>query len=547
MGPKRDDMIRATLFDSLPLMPTPRDRDYAQLLEATQLLLSVLTQAGDEKAALVASFEAAARGFGAQKALLLRVETTAPLTLRALHHLGALSPAQVNACERGESVAGVSPSVIQRVVREGEPLVIADPRHEADPSRTPSLAASPWSVLAAPIFDPLHDSVIAILYFQHGGLSESYEDNDLRWLTRYAEVVSRVFAYHFRSRRELDALEQLTRAGSANGDAPEIIGDSAHTQALRRSLHEVYIPALEVERPEPILILGERGTGKDLVARYLHTYSRRQRRPFVVANCAEITDELGASRFFGHKRGAFTGALQDEPGFFRAAEGGVLFLDEIGDLSPRAQALLLRVLEGHAVTPVGQTREIPIDVAVVLATNKDLDQAVNDGSLRADFHDRFRTLTIPLAPLRERPWDVPLLLEHFRRHHENKHRKRTLGFTPEALRALASYRWPGNVRELARACALFVIHAESGARLDVEHVKRCLPDLFTSPSNVKAAPMLWDGLSLREALREFEREFVLARLERHGGNIKSAQESLGLSRTTFHRLRKVLGVEAEGK
>jgi|CXWL01.1.fsa_nt_gi two-component system NtrC family response regulator len=325
-------------------------------------------------------------------------------------------------------------------------------------------------------------------------------------------------------------------------DAPEILGDSAHTQALRRSLHRTFIPALEVVRPEPVLLLGERGTGKDLVARYLHAYSRRSGRPFVVANCAEISDELAAARFFGHKRGAFTGALTDEPGYFRAADGGVLLLDEIGELSPRAQATLLRVLENHRVAPVGQTREVPVDVAVVLATHRDLDQAVRDGELRADFHDRFRTLTIHLAPLRERSWDIPLLLEHFRRHHEAKHRKRTLGFTPEALRALVSYPWPGNVRELARSCALFVIHAEAGARLDRSLVERCLPALFHSEPNPKAGTLLWADLPLREALREFEREVILARLERHGGNVGAAQESLGLTKTTFHRYRRALGI-----
>lgn len=526
---------------------TPRERDYPQLLEATRRLLAVLASEGDEKAALAASFEAVARGFGAQKALLLRVETASPLRLQALHSLGSLSPAQISACERGESVAGVSSSVIHRVVSTGAPEVISDPRLLADPSRTPALEASPYSVLAAPIFDPLRSSVLAVLYFQHGGLSESYGPDDLAWLASYAEVAGQVFAYHFRTKSHRDKLEQRLARQVQPEDAPEILGDSAHTQVLRRSLHEVFIPALEVERPEPILILGERGTGKDLVARYLHAYSRRQRRPFVVANCAEITDELAASRFFGHKRGAFTGALLDEPGFFRAAEGGVLFLDEIGELSPRGQAHLLRVLENHTVTPVGQTREVAVDVAVVLATNRDLEQAAREGALRADFYDRFRTLTVHLAPLRDRPWDIPLLLEHFRRHHEAKHRKRTLGFSPEALRALVSFAWPGNVRELARACALFVIHAEPGSRIDVPLLERCLPEILAAPPNSKAAPLLWDGLSLRDAVREVERELVLARLERYGGNIKAAQESLGLTRTTFHRLRKALGLEgAEG-
>ncbi|HEX7185692.1 MAG TPA: sigma 54-interacting transcriptional regulator, partial [Thermoanaerobaculia bacterium] len=309
---------------------------------------------------------------------------------------------------------------------------------------------------------------------------------------------------------------------------------------------ETYIPALEAENPEPTLILGERGTGKDLIARYMHAFSSRRKRPLVVVNCAEITDELAASRFFGHKKGSFTGALTDEPGVFRAADRGVLFLDEIADLSLRAQAHLLRVLENHRVVPVGETREIPVNVAVLLATNRDLEEAVRAGTLRADFYDRFRTLAIHLLPLRERPWDIPLLLEHFRRHHESKHRKRTLGFTQEALRALVSYDWPGNVREVARACSLFVIHARPGAQIDRALIERCYPEVLHAAPNPKAGPLLWEGTSMDDAMCTFQRELILARLERHRGSVKAARESLGLTKATFHRYMKRLGVAAGG-
>jgi two-component system nitrogen regulation response regulator NtrX len=329
--------------------------------------------------------------------------------------------------------------------------------------------------------------------------------------------------------------------------APEILGDSAPIQALRRALQETYIPALETQNPEPILILGERGTGKDLVARHLHAGSVRHRRPLVVVNCAEISDELAAARFFGHKKGAFTGALTDEPGFFRAAHGGVLFLDEVAELSLRAQAHLLRVLENHRVVPVGQTHEVAVDVAVVLATNRDLDQVVRDGALRADFYDRFRALAIRLLPLRDRVRDIPLLLEHFRRYHEDRHRKRTLGFTPEAWRALVSYPWPGNVRELSRACSIFVIHARTGDLIDPELIDRCQPEILRGAPNPMAGPVAWDGVSLREAVRRFERELIQSRLEHHGGNVKAARESLGLAKTTFHRYRKDLLLNAAGE
>ncbi|MES1240370.1 MAG: sigma 54-interacting transcriptional regulator [Acidobacteriota bacterium] len=523
-------------------IPSTQRRDYVQLLEAMNELLAVLSSDGDEAAALRASFEAVARGFGADKALLLLVEEPDPLLLRGIHVVGNLTAEQVRACERGESVQGVSPSVIQQVVRSGTPELIEDPRLKADASRTPSLAGGPYSVLCAPIRDPIREAVLAVIYLQNRGLTEAYDPEDRAWLDKYATAAGRLFGFWFRQERQARELRALLEtADPAAPAAPEILGDSAHTQALRRDLHEIYIPALDAENPEPVLILGERGTGKDLIARYLHAYSSRRNRPLVTVNCAEITDELAASRFFGHRKGSFTGALSDEPGYFRAADRGVLFLDEVAELSLRAQAHLLRVLENHRVTPVGQTREIPIDVAIVLATNLDLDEAVREGALRADFHDRFRALAVRLLPLRERPWDIPLLLEHFRRHHENRHRKRTLGFTHEALRALVSHAWPGNVREVSRVCSLFVIHARPGAQIDRGLIERCYPEALHGEPNALAGPLLWDGVSLEEAARTFKRELILARLERHG-SVKAARESLGLTKTTFHRYMKALGI-----
>jgi len=502
-------------------------------------LLAVLADDGGEEAALRASFEAAARGFGAQKALLLIVEQKEPLRLRAVHVLGQLTKEQIAACERGESVRGVSPSLIQRVVAGGRAELIEDPRLQANASHTPSLQGGGYSVLCAPICDPFREAVLAVIYLQNSGLLEAYGEADRAWLEGYATAVGRLFGLSFRHTAQERELKELR---GAVDDGPEILGDSSHTAALRRMLHETFIPAMEVENPEPILVLGERGTGKDLIARYLHAYSSRHKRPLVVVNCAEITDELAASRFFGHKRGSFTGALTDEPGFFRAADGGVLFLDEVAELSPRAQAHLLRVLENHTVTPVGQTREHKVDVAVVLATNRDLDQAVRDGAVRADFYDRFRTLAVRLLPLRERPWDIPPLLEHFRRHHERKHRKRTMGFTRESFRALVSYDWPGNVRDLARACSLFVIHSQPGAWIDRALIERVLPEILAGAPNPKAGPLLGEGSTLEEALEAFERELILSRLEQHGGNVKAARESLGLTKTTFHRTMKRLGI-----
>jgi DNA-binding NtrC family response regulator len=251
---------------------------------------------------------------------------------------------------------------------------------------------------------------------------------------------------------------------------------------------------------------------------------------------------MAAARFFGHKKGAFTGAATDEPGFFRAAHRGFLFLDEIGELSLRAQGTLLRVLENRTVVPVGETREIRVDVQVVLATNRDAEKAVQEGAIKADLFDRFRTQSIRVLPLRERPWDVPALAQHFIAHHERRTRKKTLGLTPAALRAMVSYTWPGNVRELARVLSLFVTRAKPGERLDEDLVARCYPDLLNRTPNPRAAGLLWDEVPMRKALRAFERELIISRLERYNWNVRSARESLGLPKSTFHRYAAGLGI-----
>jgi transcriptional regulator with GAF, ATPase, and Fis domain len=521
-------------------------RDYARLFGAMNEVLKVLTSGGDEQDALRRSFADASAGFGADKALLLVVESEAPLRLQAICS-GGLSDAQVRACERGESVSGVSSSVIRTVFNTRRPRLIENPLFQKDQDQTPALAGHNYSVLCSPVLDPLRDVTLAVMYFQKTGTTpeEAYGDTDGAWLEGYASALGRTFAFHFqreRSERELKDLLDPERPDNA----PELIGDSAHAQALRRELHETHIPAAEAPDPEPLLILGEKGTGKDLVARYVHAYSARRGAPFVAVNCAEITDELAAARFFGHRKGAFTSAITDEPGFFRAAHRGFLFLDEIADLSPRAQATLLRVLENRTLVPVGDTKEIRVDVQVVLATNRDPAQAVEEGALRADLFDRFKTQAIRLQPLRERSWDVPALAQHWIAHHERRTRKKTLGLDQEALRALVSYAWPGNVRELARVCSLLITHAKAGARLDRALLARACPEIVNGSPNPNAGPVLWDDARMRTATRAFQRELILSRLERHDWNTRAARLSLGLSKTTFHRYAAALDIKLPG-
>jgi transcriptional regulator with GAF, ATPase, and Fis domain len=520
-------------------------RDFPRLFRAMNEVLAVLAEGGGEDGALVGSFASVAEGFAADRALLLLVDDQDSRQMRHLVARG-LDAAQVAACEKGESVPGVSASVIRAAVRSRTTVLVPRPRLEDTPSVTPALAGVDYSVLCAPLVDPVRDAVFAVLYFQNHAAdpAHGYSETDADWLRGYAAAAGRAFAFHFQEQKRARELEALLQGVERPEDAPDILGDSASTAELRRLLHETYIPAAEAPDPEPILILGEKGTGKDLVARYLHAYSARRDRPFVVLSGAEITDELAPSRFFGHKRGAFTGALSDEPGVFRAAHRGTLFLDEIGELSPRAQAVLLRTLENRTVVPVGETREVRVDVQVVLATNRDVDLAVREGALRADFLDRFRTHAIRLEPLRDRPWDVPTLVRHFVGHHERRMRKKTLGLTHDAARVLTAHSWPGNVRELARVCSLLVTHARPGTAIDRVLVERCYPEAVRSPPNPKAAPLVAEDLPLEEAVRVFQRELLLARLERHGGSLRAARESLGVPKTTFRRYLIELGIRS---
>lgn len=523
-------------------------RNYPWLFEAMNVALRELLVGGDEEDALVRSFENAARGFGADKALLLRVEGLEPLRLRHVTGLG-LSEKQVLACERGESVSGVSSSVVRAVLSSGRPRVIENPYLlPPDQRETPALVGQNYSVLCSPVADPFRDGVLAVMYFQRSGLriEDGYTADDLVWLDGYSSTLGHAFGLHFREQSREREMQELLQGQKLPDDAPELIGDSAHTQTLRRLLHGVVIPATEAPDPDPLLILGEKGTGKDLVARYVYAYSSRRKHAFVAVNCAEISDELAAARFFGHKRGAFTGAVSDEPGLFRAADRGVLFLDEIAELSLRAQATLLRVLENRTVVRVGETRETRVDVQVILATNRDLAEAVRQGELKADFLDRFKTQALHLEPLRARPWDVAAMLAHFMAYHERRMRKKTLGPDPEALRALRTYSWPGNVRELARVCSLLVAHAQPGAPITLELVERAYPDAVRRARNPQAGPLLFEDVPIREAVREFKRELILSRLERYKWDMRAVRTSLGLPKTTLQRYATALGIRRLG-
>jgi DNA-binding NtrC family response regulator len=288
-----------------------------------------------------------------------------------------------------------------------------------------------------------------------------------------------------------------------------------------------------------VLVTGESGTGKELVARALHDESGRRNKPFVALNCSALPSELVESELFGHTRGAFTGAVKDRGGLFEAAHGGTLFLDEIGDLGPLAQAKVLRALENGEVMRVGGTRSTHVDVRVVAATNRPLDDMVADGRFREDLLYRLKVISLALPPLRDRKDDIPLLANHFLHVFAERHRLPARAIGEDARELLMSYDWPGNVRELRNVIEGAIVMCD-GAEIAVCDLPANLAN--STPRRRMPLALLEQSADLpfvearERALREFDRAFLTAALARNGGNIARTARALGLHRQSLQKL-----------
>ena len=286
-----------------------------------------------------------------------------------------------------------------------------------------------------------------------------------------------------------------------------------------------------------VLVFGENGTGKELVARTVHALSRRHGGAFIEVNCAAIPEELIESELFGHVRGAFTGAVADRRGKFEAADGGTIFLDEIGDMSLKTQAKVLRALQEQVVEPVGSTQRIKVDVRVIAATNKDLPAAIKAGEFREDLYFRLAVIPIFVPALRDRQPDIASLAAHFMAGFAQEYGRRPKAFSPDATALLGRYAWPGNVRELRNLIERLVIMVPGDTITAAD-----LGFLDPAPPAADGAPAPQPGLSLHEARDRFEREYILRALADQHGNISRTADALGVERSNLYRKMRAFGI-----
>ena len=329
-------------------------------------------------------------------------------------------------------------------------------------------------------------------------------------------------------------LEAENRALRARVDRHEtMVGESYAIGQLREQV------AMAAPTNGRVLIYGENGTGKELVARTIHALSRRRNAAFVEVNCAAIPEDLIESELFGHVRGAFTGAVADRRGRFELADGGTIFLDEIGDMSVKTQAKVLRVLQEQTMEPVGGTTSVRVDARVLAATNKDLQSEIRAGRFREDLYFRLNVIPIFVPSLRDRREDIALLAEHFMAGFAREYGRRMKKFEPGAIAVLQQYGWPGNVRELRNVVERLMIMSagDSITAVDVAFLDRSGP----AREPVDAAEPA-ERLTLYEARDHFERDLILRTLAEQAGNMSRTAEVLGVERSNLYRKMKAFGI-----
>ncbi len=435
----------------------------------------------------------------------------------------------VAACNRsGERTEiPISRTILKRVLDETAGLLLTNAAAEMSSARS-VVQAGLASTLAVPLWTG--NDIRGVLQVDNRDAPGLFGAEDLEVLTvaaahvsfaaENARLVARLRLAEQRLERENRYLKEKEQQETFAG----IIGDSQGIETVLEMVEKVR------DTRVPVLIQGETGTGKELVARALHYTSRRKEQLFIAQNCSALPETLLESELFGHVRGAFTGADRDKKGLFELADGGTIFLDEIGEMPVLLQAKLLRVLQEGEIWPLGAPRPKRVDVRVVSATHRDLEQMVKDGEFRQDLFYRLHVYPIRLPPLRERREDIPVLARHFVARYGKEFGRPVSGFSPEALERLKSYEWPGNVRELQNELQRVLIQRVEGDLVLVED----LSPRILGHTGVIDGPEVPRG-SLKEMMEAVERVLLARSLREHGNNKTRTAETLGITREGLHK------------
>ncbi len=385
---------------------------------------------------------------------------------------------------------------------------------------------SPVIVIMMSAFVDLDTAIEALKRGAADYVSKPFKPDEVLLKIRMADERQRLSE----ERERLEAENaRLRGAPSASALGPGIVGKSKRLTAIFQTVHKI------ADYKSTVLLLGESGTGKELVARAIHDHSVRSKGPFVAVNCGAIPETLLESELFGHAKGAFTDASRNKRGIIEEAHEGTLFLDEIGELPLQLQVKLLRFLQEDEIRRVGENKGITVDVRVVAATARDLQQMVAEGEFREDLFYRLNVLLLTIPPLRERKDDIPLLVDHFLGRYGERLARRGMSVSREALKVLMDYNWPGNVRELENTIERAMVLNE-GDRIEVDG----LPDrLRKEPEATPEALAFGDDLSIKRAVRAIERELIRRALEQTKGNRTRAAELLEIShRALLYKLKE---------
>jgi Nif-specific regulatory protein len=414
----------------------------------------------------------------------------------------------------------ISREIVRQVIEEGISLLDGGSAAAESAGSAVSGEKLPRAFLCVPMMSG--KKAIGLIYLESSNITTSFTKDDFQLLAAIAGLA--VIG--------IENARQFERLGSENQRLRaefSLTHDMVGRGARMRDVYQF------IERVAPtdstVLIHGESGTGKELVACAIHKNSPRKNQPFVALNCAALTETLLESELFGHEKGAFTSAVNQKKGFLEVAEGGTIFLDEIGELSLILQAKLLRVLQEREFVRVGGTRSIKINVRFLAATNKDLQKCSREGTFRADLFHRLNVISIALPSLREHPEDIPALAEHFAARHAKNCNRSVLGISDEAMACLTQYDWPGNIRELENALERAVVIGSSDRILAEDLPETLLESAKSGPTS---------PAKYHDAIRNLKKQMILGALDQSSGNITEAAKLLGVHANYLHRLMRNL-------